>query len=544
VTPLVDQVLDELQGVWRHRWLALAVATAVAAVGWTVIFSLPDLYEADAKIFVDSSTALKPILEGLAVEQDVNAELNYVRQSLLAGPQIEKIARKSGVLPDSVIDPERRAAILDQFAHRIVIDVSDASSTGENARSGGTIYEIRYRDRERARSLKVVSTMLRALVDETQGGKQAAAQSAQSFLEQQIQSYGKRLNVAEDRLAAFKSHNLGLLPTQEGGYFVELQKEFTAVSDDETKIQMARARRTVIESQLHGNIAVAAAGSAQPGAGGLGTGADINSQIAQAQEKLDSLELRYTDKHPDVIAQKEILKELKVRRAEQIANLKSGDANAAAITGASSNPVYQSLEQELNRTDLQLADLSTDLAQHRNKAAQLKKLLKTAPQVEAQYEQLTRDYAVNTAQYNALLAKYEKARLGEQAGNAGAVRFSVVQPPIAAYSPVWPRRPLMIVAIWAVALGLGAGLTYLLNQLQPVIYSAAGLTELTGAPLLGVVGAAFPEQALRARRRGRRLFVFAATGFLAAFVVVLLASGAGYRLSSQFGQVVQVLVHT
>jgi polysaccharide chain length determinant protein (PEP-CTERM system associated) len=543
VTALLDQILDELQGAWRFRWLALAVAAGVAFVGWSVVFALPDLYEADAKIFVDSSTALKPVLQGLAVEQDVNAELNYVRQSLLAGPQFVKIARESGVLPASVTDPRRKAAILDDFSRRVIINVSTASSNGQNSASGGTIYQIRYQDRNRARSLTVVATLLRTLVDETLGGKQAAAQSAQSFLEQQIQAYGKRLNAAEARLAAFKKGNIGLLPTEQGGYFTELQTELTAITKDQIDMEKARARRRVLEGQLHGDIAVAAAGSTPSGAAGTvaAPGSDIDALIAQAQEKLDALKLRYTDKHPDVIAEKQILAELKQRRATEIASLKNGDANAAAITGASSNPVYQSIEQQLNQTDLKLADLSTDLAQHRVRAAQLKALLNTAPQVEARYEQLTRDYAVNTAEYNALLKKYEKARLGEQAGNAGAVRFEIVEPPTANYAPVWPKRLRLIAGILVAALLIGGGLAYGLNQLRPAIQSAASLAALTGVPVLGVVGTAHPQRARRRRLSERRRFALAGLGFLTAFVLAVMLSLAGFRLS---GHLLKTLVNT
>lgn len=541
MTPLVDQVLDEIQGAWRHRWLALATAAAVAIIGWTVIFALPDLYEADAKVFVDTSTALAPVLQGLAVQQDVDAQLNYVRHSLLAGPPLVKIARESGILP-AVTDPQTKAQILDEFSHRIVIDVSDAGRR-RNRNSSGTIYEIRYRDRHRARSLRVVSNLLNALVNGTLGGKQAGAQSAQKFLQEQIAAYGRRLSVAESRLAAFKKHNLGLLPTEQGGYFKELQTELTAVSNDEAKIQKARARRTILENQLHGNIAVAAAGSASGGANGNGTsaGSDINSLIAQAQAKLDNLELKFTNKYPDVIAAKQVLKELKARRAAEIKSLQEGNADAASVTGASSNPVYQSIEQQLNQTDLKLADLKIDLSQHRGKAAQLKKMLSTAPQVEAEYEKLTRDYAVNTAEYNALLAKSEKARLGEQAGNAGSVRFDVVQPPTAAFEPVWPHRARWIAAVLVVALALGAGLAYGLYQLHPTVNSATGLTQLTGVRVLGVVGAAFPQQALRAARRERFGIALAAFSFLVAFAVALALSSSGVRLSAH---ILRTLVNT
>ena len=60
--------------------------------------------------------------------------------------------------------------------------------------------------------------------------------------------------------------------------------------------------------------------------------------------------------------------------------------------------------------------------------------MNSAPQVEAEYQQLNRDYDVNKAQYTALLESYQKARLGERADNAGSVRFEVVLPPTAPVS--------------------------------------------------------------------------------------------------------------
>ena len=53
-------------------------------------------------------------------------------------------------------------------------------------------------------------------------------------------------------------------------------------------------------------------------------------------------------------------------------------------------------------------------------------MLDTAPQVEAEFAQLNRDYDVNKAQYTALLASLQKARLGERADDAGSIRFEVV----------------------------------------------------------------------------------------------------------------------
>src|SRR5580692_12945749 len=115
----LDRVLEEVHSAWRFRWPALAAAAAVCVLGWLVVFTLPDRYEADARVFVDTRTALKPALQGLTTEQNVDAQINYVRQSLLEGPELEKIAKDTGMLPGTLTDERSRARILTMLSDSI-----------------------------------------------------------------------------------------------------------------------------------------------------------------------------------------------------------------------------------------------------------------------------------------------------------------------------------------------------------------------------------------------------------------------------------------
>ena len=76
--------------------------------------------------------------DGLAVAiqflQDVGDELNYVRQSLLAGPELEKIAVDSGVLPANVTDVKVKSRILRDMGSRVVLTVHGAGDHGGDAR--------------------------------------------------------------------------------------------------------------------------------------------------------------------------------------------------------------------------------------------------------------------------------------------------------------------------------------------------------------------------------------------------------------------------
>jgi hypothetical protein len=126
---LVEHLAEELRSAWRFRWIAFGVAGAVAVLGWLVVFALPDRYESSARVFVDTRTALKPVIKDLSIEQDVNAQLNFVRQSLLAGAQLRKIAEQTGVLLPTVLSQSEQAKILKKLADGITLEVRSA---GEN----------------------------------------------------------------------------------------------------------------------------------------------------------------------------------------------------------------------------------------------------------------------------------------------------------------------------------------------------------------------------------------------------------------------------
>ncbi len=474
---LVEHVVDEVRGAWRFRWWALAVAWFVAVLGWSLVMLLPDIYEARATIFVDTRTALRPVLQGLAVEQDVDAELNFVRQSLLGTPQLERIARDVGLLSAQPMDVRERLKVIDGLRDRIVITVTSASSR-EADRDAGSIYGIVYQDRDRERSLKVVSALLNTLVVDTLGGKRQGSQDAQKFLETQIKDYEARLRTAEDRLADFKKQNVGAMPTEQGGYFARLQTEMDAVKTAETALSVAVSRRDELSRQLHGESAVTSVPAA--GGPGLKSGGDTLERIHETQARLDELLLNYTDKHPDVIAARETLAELNARRQAEIESLRRGDANAVANSGAASNPVYQSIQVALNQADVEIATLRRQLSDHQSRVIELRRALDTMPKVEAEYAQLNRDYDVNKTQYTALLTQLEKAKLGQEADTNGSVRFEVVEPPNAEYRPVAPRRALLVLAVLAMALGIGAGLAYLVQMLKPVFWSVRTLSRLLG----------------------------------------------------------------
>jgi polysaccharide chain length determinant protein (PEP-CTERM system associated) len=532
---LIEQVLNELRGAWRFRRYALAVAWGVCLFGWFVVLAIPDTYQSSARVNVDTRTALGSVVDGLVVKVDVEAQLNLVRQALLGRANLEKVAQQVGLDVTARTGPEREA-LLNSIMTRIEIALEPPLT--RDPRIPNTLFRITFSDHDRATTLKVVDVLLNSFVEDTMGSDRTGTALAQRFLREQLNEYGRRLAEAESQLAEFKKKNVGLVPGDDGGYFERLTTEMQEVKRLQSALDVANSRRAELQRQLRGETPFvppadgSSSGSRSTQGGSLG-GGDTASRIQETQAHLDDLLLRYTERHPEVIATKETLDALKVRQQEELAALRRGDAGAAALANATSNPVYQNIQTQLNQAEVAIAELRSQLQDRLRNEGELRRLVDTAPEVEAEFARLTRDYTVTKTQYNNLLERLEKARLSGDAEQTGVVKFNIVDPPSAGFKPIFPNRPLFLFAVLIVGLGVGAGVAYLMHMMRPVFATSRSLADMTGLPVLGSVTRSWVEKYRAQLRRGVLRYSFASGLLFVAFIVVVVAQHPGSRLLRQ-----------
>ncbi len=53
--------------IWKRRWSVCLVAAVVSVIGWTGVILIPDSYKSSARIYVDTSNVLQPLLRGITV---------------------------------------------------------------------------------------------------------------------------------------------------------------------------------------------------------------------------------------------------------------------------------------------------------------------------------------------------------------------------------------------------------------------------------------------------------------------------------------------
>ena len=531
---LIDQVLNELRGAWRFRRYALAVAWGVCLFGWFVVFTIPDSYRSSARVNVDTRTALSKAVDGLVVNMDVESQLNLVRQALLGRANLEKVAQQVGLDVTARTGPERERLINSILTR---VEVALEPPLTRDPRIPNTLFRISFTDHDRQTALKVVDVLLNSFVEDTIGSDRNGTASAQRFLEEQLTDYGRRLADAENQLAEFKKKNLGLVPGDEGGYFARLTTEAQEVKRLQSALSVANSRRLELQRQLRGEapfVPPTETGGTTRSSNGANSGPqDTATRIQETQSRVDDLLLRYTEKHPEVIATKETLDALKLRQQEELAALRRGNVGAAALANATGNPVYQSIQTALNQAEVEIAALRSQLADHQRNEAELRRLVDTAPEVEAEYARLTRDYTVTRTQYNSLLERLEKTRLSGDAEQTGVVKFNIVDPPSASYTPTFPNRPLFLFAVFVLGLGAGASVAYLMHMMRPVFADSRSLADMTGLPVLGSVTRSWVEKYRAQLRMGLVRYSVAAAALFAVFIVVVVVQQPASRLLRQ-----------
>lgn len=518
IKQIVDQVFDEARGAWRFRWAGVAAAWVVCIAGWIGVYTLPLSYEANARVYVDTKSILRPLLQGLAIDPDVASGLDLVRQVLLSRPQIEQVARATD-LDAAAKTPEARERLIADIQSRITIEAADLRA---RTTDGAGLYRIKFKDASHEKSVEVVQKLLTAFVENALGEKRTGQETAERFIEDQIAEYERRLRDAETRLAEFKKTNVGVMPDTQGDYFARLQQESGGLETVRQNLAIAVSRRTEIARQLSGEDPYLF-GFDGGGAPAAERGGDITYRIQDLEKQLEELLLRFTEKHPEVEATRQTIQELQRRQAEELARVRSGaQASGSMASSLKSNPVYQNLELELKRTDVQIAELRQELAQRQGKVSMLKQRVDSVPEVEAELARLNRDYDVTRQKYLELVQRRETANLSKDADRTGTVKFEVIDPPAAPLEPISPNRPVLLAMVLLAGLGVAAVVSWLLNQLRPVFHSVTSLAEITGRPVIAAVSRTWLDRHREQRRRELLKFGTAAAMLLVGFGIVII----------------------
>jgi len=497
---IIDQLLDYLRGIWRHRWVALGCAWLVCLMGWAVIYQMPDQYKASARVFVDTQSVLRPLMKGLAIDENPSAQIGLVSRTLLSRPNLEKIARLTD-MDIQATDSET----LDRLLNRLQSQIELGPVGRDN-----NLYNIGHTDRDPQRAKNVVQAVVTVFAENLLGDTRQDTDTAQRFLDRQISEYEARLAEAEDRLREFKLKNMGLMPSEGTSYYNRMQQVTADLEAIRLEVTQAKNRRDSLLKQIQSEKPTTDNPASDPWSqsGVAGVSLPVDARIQSLEQKLDELLLKYTEKHPDVMIIRQTIADFKKQREQDLAQYNASMANSNAKDHSSSqslnaNPIYQQLKMALSLEEANLASLMVKADEYEKRRNELQEQVNAVLKVETELAALNRDYATNRKKYDEFLVRRETARLSQQVDQTSQnVRFRIVEPPRVPLEPTGPNRPLLMSLVLGVGVASGVALALLFAQIWPTFDSRRSLMRATQIPVFGSVNIVLSPAAARRSRWG------------------------------------------
>jgi uncharacterized protein involved in exopolysaccharide biosynthesis len=393
---------------------------------------------------------------------------------------------------------------------------------------------------------KVTNELVSLFMAENLRQREAAVEEASAFLREEANKLADQIRQLEAALATFKEEHRNNLPELFTLNRELMQRAEEQLRDNELTIRSLEEQQLFLETQLaqiDPQLTVASVGGGQTAptpearlraleaeyvgvaaryqathpdrlnmerelaalrkAVGSADLSALRRQRAEIARQLQSARERYSPKHPDV-------QRLERDLAQADRRLASGSGGTESrLSQDADNPAYLQLQARLEGVKLEIQGLRKAREDLEARIETYEQRLLEAPNIEREYNDLTRGYDNAVAKFREVKDKQLEAELAEALeSERKAERFTLIEPPVVPDEPIEPNRPgLMMVGVVG-AVGAGAGHLALWELLDKGLRGTRTVQLITGAPPLAVI----PHIGTRAeqRRRLRRRLLLAA----------------------------------
>ncbi|GGX49516.1 XrtA system polysaccharide chain length determinant [Saccharospirillum salsuginis] len=424
-------IIDTLNAVKRElvrmRWVAVLVFILATSGVLVMGYTSPKSYTSSALLYADNSNILQPLLRDRAEVTAID-RLNEAREMLQSRTLLEQVAMDASLITADQSDRQRNGTV-SQLRNAINLRVT-----------GGSFIQLSYSSGDPDQSFQVMSAVLNRFIEKTVSDKRSESREAFEFIDSQVQSYKRQLEVAENKLKEFKSNNLDGTEAAVQGRIERLRSDIQELTlqIEETESQVRLTREQLGKESPYREVMIDRGQTS------------LDMRLENLRQQLDTLRLSYLDSHPDIVNVKDQIAELEQQRKND-----TSDGRQGAVTEVIENPIYENLS-------IKLANNETQLEVQRKRLDSLKTLLQEAYERaervannETVLQELTRDYDVTRDVYEDMLQTREKARLSMTLDVEGqGVSYRIQEP--ASYPARWDG--LQLYEIGAAGPVLGGGL--------------------------------------------------------------------------------------
>lgn len=498
----------------RRRWWILLPMFAVWAAVWTLSWFLPVTYQSESVILVEQQKVPDQYVTP-NVNNNLENRLQSLTEQILSRPRLQDLVDRLQLYRSGAFS----ADAVDQMRNDIKFDlVSTPQHPGDY-----TAFKLRYSASSPKLAQQVNSELTSLFIAENDKSQRQLSENTTEFLDAQLTQARTDMAEQEAKVAAFKEKHLGQLPSQLESNMQILGGLQAQLQSTQQGLDAAGQQRLYLESLLQQYQSTQITFS-----DGTATPQTLESQLVEMRLKLQDLQARYTNAHPDVtklkaqIAEAERLKkQSESELAARLKDLKSGksdDPSPADPEQGSSTPMMQ-LQSQLKANQMEVSNLQKRQRALESQIATYQARLNSTPETEQELTGISRGYEESKSNYNSLLQKQMQSQLAtslerRQQGE----QFRVIDP------PSLPKKPSSVnylrLSLGGLAGGLvvGLGLTILMEMINVRVRQEKDLVGIVPAGILvGIPHLSAPGEAqLHALRRWKEYGIATALALLMA----------------------------
>jgi len=543
----------------RRKWQLILPIVVLLPLALLVALKLPPVYRSSATILIEQQE-IPPELIRTTVTSFADQRIQVIKQRVMTLKNLGELIEKYDLYPAIRRKVSLNAAVAEM---RDDINLDMVSADVVDPRSGraqqATIaFSLSFKTSSAPVAQKVTNELVSLFMAENLRQREAAVEEASDFLREEANKLADRIRGLEAALAVFKEEHRNNLPELFALNRELMQRAEEQLRDNALMIRSLEEQQLFLETQLgqiDPQLSVASPGSGQtaltPAARlqmleaehvgvaaryapthpdrltmeremaalrGLVGGSELGALQRQREElarELQSARERYSSRHPDV----QRLERNLAQADRRLATAGRSAADAPALS-SSANPAYVQLQARLEGIKLEiqgLRDARQDLA---TRIKTYEQRLIEAPNIEREYNDLTRGYDNAVAKYREVKDKQLEAELAEALETERkAERFTLIEPPAVPDEPIEPNRPAIMMLGVVGSVGAGVGHLALREFLDKGLHGARTVQLITGAPPLALI----PHIAVPAERRRRTRHRLWFAGAAAASIVLGIA---------------------
>jgi uncharacterized protein involved in exopolysaccharide biosynthesis len=462
-------------GAMRRRWvvvLAAVVITPVVAVA--VNRAMPNRYKATAKVLIQESKAVNPLLNDKMVDWNVKNRIQVLQELIRGNAILEKVLRQMGQITDKDTDQSIEAKV---NVFRREVEVFGVANTMAQLTVTQGSPEATY---------KTLTLLVSTFINEMLRPQKESITESAEFLRVQIERLRGELAIDEQVLATYKAENATTLPEvfhQNLDMTLQLKK---ALAEAETDVQASLRRKQLMEARLRSQTPASR---------------QVEVKLLEARARLRELRGAYTEEHPAVETQRAVIRDLErehetlapagkdidLSHLEALASSRGGNPRSAGGVDGKGDLLSSDI---LNYKAVlgEIEGARGKVSAVRGRLASSDSLLRDFARNEQNLTHMVRDLDAKSKVYRDLLVKYEDALVTRELAlydEKGQVW--IVEPPTRPTHSTKPATPVVAIGGLFAGIILGIVLAATAEFLSGVVRRDRVAT-IAGVDLVGTLG--------------------------------------------------------